>query len=217
MVRVRRPREASGVATMPRTAFATTAVAVAVLACAWSTRAEAYPQWQLSSGAARCNSCHFAPGGGGLPTTYGREAVGEELSTFSGDGALLHGTAKVPSWLAVGGDLRGALVAQGVQDPNGATLAAFPMQADAEARVAYRAFSLYGTLGLLGQVRGQDDIVPSDSYQPSAASRLISREHWLMWQPSAQGAYARAGRFFAPFGLRLAEHFTYVRRELGFN
>src|SRR5581483_4040637 len=121
MVRVRRPREASGVATMPRTAFATTAVAVAVLACAWSTRAEAYPQWQLSSGAARCNSCHFAPGGGGLPTTYGREAVGEELSTFSGDGALLHGTAKVPSWLAVGGDLRGALVAQGVQDPNGAT------------------------------------------------------------------------------------------------
>src|SRR5262249_23109692 len=33
----------------------------------------------------------------------------------------------------------------------------------------------------------------------------------------ATGWYARAGRFFAPFGLRLVEHTAYVRRWLGFN
>src|SRR3954469_9875180 len=118
----RRPTRASNVAATPTASPAKVAAAAVVAAAlaagisAWPARAEAYPQWQLSSGAARCNTCHFAPAGGGLPTTYGRDAVGEELSTFSGDGSLLHGTATVPTWLAVGGDLRGAVVAQGVQD-----------------------------------------------------------------------------------------------------
>jgi hypothetical protein len=49
------------------------------------------------------------------------------------------------------------------------------------------------------------------------ASRLISREHYVMWREGATGWYARAGRFFAPFGLRLVEHITYVRRFLGFD
>ena len=40
------------------------------------------------------------------------------------------------------------------------------------------------------------------------AGRFISREHYLMYRPEAMGIYARVGRFFAPFGLRLAEHYT---------
>ena len=42
---------------------------------AWSIgegTARAYPQWQLSTGAARCNQCHFAPAGGGLINSYGQ-------------------------------------------------------------------------------------------------------------------------------------------------
>jgi hypothetical protein len=184
----------------------------------WAAPARAYPQWQLSSGAVRCNQCHFAPAGGGLPNSYGRDFVGQDLSTFGGDGALLHGAVKLPSWLSLGGDFRGAFVAEGVQDPSGPTVAAFPMQADVEGRVSFlHDFSFYGVLGLRGEVRGDDDIVPADNYQPVSTSRLISREHWLMWQPESQGFYARAGRFFAPFGLRLAEHITYIRRDLGFD
>ncbi len=191
---------------------------LAAAVTAWPGRALAYPQWQLSSGATRCNQCHFAPGGGGLPNGYGRMENGDELSTFEGDGLLLHGKARLPSWLALGADLRGAIVSQDVQDPSGPTLAAFPMQADAEARVAVGAFSLYVTAGLRGQVRSDSDtMVPSQSFQPVSTSELISREHWLMWQPDPVGYYARAGRFFAPFGLRLAEHLTYIRRDLGFN
>jgi hypothetical protein len=46
---------------------------------------------------------------------------------------------------------------------------------------------------------------------------MMSREHYLMWRPSATGAYVRAGRFAAPYGLRLVEHIYYVRRYTGFN
>jgi hypothetical protein len=179
--------------------------------------ARAYPQWQLSTGAARCNQCHYAPAGGGLLTSYGRDAAGEELSSFGGNGELLHGAVPLPGWLALGGDLRGAFVVNDVQDPKGPTVAAFPMQADASARVAvpFAGLSLNGTIGLRGQVRDPDILVPIQNYQPVSTSQLISREHYLMLQPQALGPYLRLGRFFAPFGLRLAEHTLYIRRDLG--
>ena len=181
--------------------------------------AAAYPQWQFSSGVTRCNVCHYAPAGGGLPTGYGRDATGDELSTFKGEGAFLYGAVSLPSWLAIGGDFRGAYAANDVQEPNGASQAFFPMQADLEVRVAPGlGFSAYATGGMRGQVRPNEDIVPFQNYQPIDDSRFISREHWVMWQQQGgRGWYTRAGRFFAPFGLRLAEHITYVRRDLGFN
>src|SRR5262245_31229376 len=114
--------------------LAASAALFAVMAATEGT-AVAYPQWQLSSGSARCNECHYAPGGGGLITSYGRDAIGSELSTFEGNGAFLHGKVTPPPWLVVGADLRGAFVANGVQDPNGTTTSAFPMQADAAIRV----------------------------------------------------------------------------------
>lgn len=187
----------------------------------WSigeSTARAYPQWQLSTGATRCNQCHFAPAGGGLINSYGRDAVGEQLSTFGGNGAFLHGAVSLPSWLALGGDFRGAFVANDVQDPGGAQIAVFPMQADLEARVALPAgFSIEAVGGLRGQVRSPDEVVPLQNYQPVSTSQLVSREHYLMWEPEALGPYLRVGRFFAPFGLRMAEHILYVNRDLGFD
>jgi len=50
-----------------------------------------------------------------------------------------------------------------------------------------------------------------------ALDSFISREHYLMWRPSATGPYVRAGRFFPVYGLRLVEHPFYVRRYTGFN
>jgi hypothetical protein len=104
-----------------------------------------------------------------------------------------------------------------VQDPSGPTYAAFPMQADAYARVAPGGgVSIYATGGFRGQIRDPGAIVPDQNYQPISTSQLISREHWVMFQPEIIGPYARAGRFYAPFGLRL-DHITYVRRDLGFD
>jgi hypothetical protein len=199
--------------------LAAVALAGALLAGFCPTRAWAYPQWQLSTGAARCNQCHYAPAGGGLLTSYGRDAAGEQLATFGGNGALLHGAVALPSWLALGADLRGAFVDNDVQDPGGPTVAVFPMQADASARVALpgTGLSVAGTIGLRGQVREPDVLVPQQNYQPISTSQLISREHYLMFQPEVIGTYLRVGRFFAPFGLRMAEHNLYVRRDLGFD
>jgi hypothetical protein len=180
--------------------------------------AHAYPHWQLSTGATRCNQCHFAPAGGGLLSDYGRYMAGDELSSFGGDGAFLHGAVQLPSWLSLGGDLRGAVVAHDVQDPSGSTLAAFPMQADFSLRLALpKGISAAGTVGLRGQVRDPDLLVPIQNYQPVSTSQFISREHYLMAQSKESGYYVRAGRFFAPFGLRFAEHIFYVRRDLGFD
>ena len=188
------------------------------LALGAETSAFAYPQWQLSTGAARCNECHYAPGGGGLLTSYGRDAIGSELSTFEGDGNLLHGTVKPPAWLAAGGDFRGAFVANGVQDVDGLAYGAFPLQADVYARAALpKGISLSATLGLRGQARNPDAVAPPQDYQPGTASMLISREHYLMWQPQTVGPYLRLGRFYAPYGLRFAEHIFYIRRDLGFD
>ena len=181
-------------------------------------QAWAYPQWQFSSGVSRCSVCHYSPSGGGLINGYGRDASGEDLSTWKGEGAFLHGVLPMPAWLAIGGDLRGAYAAQDVSDIHGSKHAFFPMQADLQVRALLTdGISVYASGGLRGQVRPNADLVPLQNYQPISTSRLISREHWLMWQPAGQGWYARAGRFFAPFGLRLAEHVTYVRRDLGFN
>jgi hypothetical protein len=180
--------------------------------------AAAYPQWQLTTGSVRCNECHYAPGGGGLITSYGRDAVGDQLSTFEGDGNLLHGRVTPPRWLAVGADLRYAFVANGVQDSNGAMVATFPMQADATARVAIpRGFSVLATVGVRGITRDPDVDVTGQEFQPLSASRFVSREHYVMWQPEVQGHYVRLGRFYAPYGLRFLEHVLYVRRDLGFD
>lgn len=195
-----------------------TAAVVLLAAVVWQQPAAAYPQWQLASGATRCNQCHYAPAGGGLLTSYGRDAAGEELSTFGGDGALLHGAVRPPRWLAVGGDLRGAFVANGVQDPGGATVAAFPMQADLRVRVGFGGgVSLSATGGVRGQVRDAEAATPGTGYEPVSQSRLVSREHYLMWQPESVGPYLRAGRFYAPYGLRMSEHVLYVARDLGFD
>ena len=60
--------------------------AIAILVVAAERTAAAYPQWQLTSGAVRCNECHYGPGGGGLINSYGRDAIGDQLSTLGGDG-----------------------------------------------------------------------------------------------------------------------------------
>lgn len=216
-----RPRPSGSIAAIAISHWWRRAALVASVVAAWvagggERAAEAYPQWQLAAGAIRCSQCHYAPAGGGLLTSYGRDAAGE-LATFGGNGAFLHGVP-LPPRVAFGGDFRGALVAEEVQDPRGTTVAAFPMQADLIARVALPAgFSILATGGLRGRVRDPDDPFPNDSLHPVSTSLLVSREHWAMWQPETLGPYVRAGRFFAPFGLRMAEHILYVRRDLGFN
>jgi hypothetical protein len=190
-------------------------LAAALLLCAAPRMAAAYPQWQFSSGTSRCNQCHFAPAGGGLITGYARDANGEELSTWQGNGGFLHGAVDLPNWLALGLDARGVILRHEAGNP--AITAVFPMQLDAYGRVAVDNFSLYATIGYRGQARGARSPVGADNAEPASGDSLISREHYIMWREGAIGPYVRAGRFRVPFGLRLVEHTTYIRRDSGDN
>jgi hypothetical protein len=183
--------------------------------------AAAYPQFQLSSGSARCSQCHISPTGGGLLTQWGTAESGDTL-TPGGDGRFLHGLVTLPEWLQLGGDFRVAALANDVGSTDGTEFAAFPMQADVGAAIKSGALRLVGYLGARGRVRSgaptSTDSSGSMVESPSLASYFISREHYVMYQPDeAAGIYVRAGRFAAPYGLRLADHTAYVRRYLGYN
>jgi len=178
----------------------TSLAAVVVVALALATgRADAYPELQFSTGATRCSECHLSPVGGGLLSEYGREEAGDTISG-GGDGRLLHGLVDPPSWLAIGGDLRlGALARRS----RGSEAAVFPMQADVYARVGAKGLTVEGTFGVLAAIRDPEPI----------GQRLGSREHYVQYE--AEHWYARAGRFYPAFGLRLPDHTAYVRRFTG--
>jgi hypothetical protein len=197
---------------------ATLGLAVTLVVLLTSGRAQAYPQWQFSSGTGRCAQCHFSPSGGGIVTNYARDAVGEDLSSFEGDGAFAHGAIDLPKAVALQFDGRYAALYHDVGEASGAHKLFFPMQADLSLRLGLTdAISFVGVAGYRGQARGYDQPLGQGAAQPQGGSLFISREHYLMWRPAAMGTYVRAGRFFAPFGLRLAEHNTYVRRDTGYN
>lgn len=173
--------------------------------------AQAYPQFQFSSGTSRCAQCHYSPAGYGLLTSWGRDESGDTISR-GGDGAFLHGIWTPPDWLALGGDLRLAALRNHVGGAGAPESAVFPMQAELYARAAFgdSGVSLYVAAGARSATRTEQTGGTVHVVAP------ISREHYLMWKPSATGAYARVGRFYAPFGLRMAEHIYYVRRFTGF-
>jgi hypothetical protein len=177
--------------------------------------AQAYPQFQFTSGTTRCSQCHYSPDGGGLITSWGRDESGDTIS-LGGDGAFLHGLWEPPSWLALGADVR--VVAPLVNAPGGPkspTISVFPMQSDVYARFAFGdQVSLYLQGGVRGDVGFEETF---SSRIDSATARLISNDHYLMWRPSATGPYVRAGRFYATYGLRFVEHIFFVQRYTGFD
>jgi hypothetical protein len=179
--------------------------ALVALVCAPAV-ADAYPHFQLSTGAKRCNQCHIAPAGGGLLNGWGREQAGDEIS-LGGDGALLHGAWEPPDMLSLGADVRAAFL---VNDGGGdaAETAVFPMQVDLYGALRVGPITASVALGMRGQARDDEGQEP--------LSFLVSREHYVMWRPKPDGPYARAGRFFAPYGLRPVEHPLWIRKYGGF-
>jgi hypothetical protein len=177
-------------------------------------RAAAYPQFQFSTGTTRCNQCHYSPAGGGLITSWGRDQAGDPIS-LGGDGSFAHGLLTLPTWLALGADLRLAAIRNDVGGPESPEYAVFPMQADLYSRIAFGdQVSLY----IEGGVRGDTGRNESTASQfDSVTERFISNEHYLMWRQGGIGPYVRFGRFFAPFGLRFVEHIFYVQRYTGYD
>jgi hypothetical protein len=68
-------------------------------------------------------------------------------------------------------------------------------------------FAFAFTAGLRGVAR--------DEQAPVYLERLASREHYLAYTRDTM--QLRVGRFFPVFGLRVTDHTSYVRRNMGFN
>jgi hypothetical protein len=178
-------------------------VAIILLVLA-SPRAGAYPQFQLSRDQT-CSGCHLSPSGGGLLGENGYN-VAEGISQFGTAPEFMYGKLPMPSWLAVGGDLRGALAY--IHTPDDVETG-FPMQADLYVHATYKGFSLQ----LTGGVRPAQWILHNGT--PGVLDQLWSREHYVMWQQNeggSDGLYVRVGRFMPVFGLRFVEHVDYTRR-----
>jgi len=177
--------------------------ACALIVLCTADRAYAYPQYQLSHDVT-CTGCHLSPAGGGLLNENGL-TVAENESWKGGKPEFLNGKVELPSWLQLGGDLRGAAgaVNNGVMGGAG-----YPMQAEVYVTAGAKGFTVNATGGLRR---------PNE--EAGAIHVLWSREHYLMWQqnPGAnEGLYVRAGRFMPVFGLRLAEHIAYTQRFGGY-
>ncbi|MBK9037166.1 MAG: hypothetical protein IPL61_38965 [Myxococcales bacterium] len=185
---------------------------IAAVVAVGAGRARAYPHYQFASDTGSCRECHLAPAGGGLLTDWGHGELGDTLA-MGGDGAALHG-APLPGWLALGGDVRLAgLVEDGGAE--GARLAIFPMQLELATRVTTAGVSITATLGARAAARSAS-ARPDDAAGGFHGLAAISREHYLAYQPTSGAWMVRAGRFAAPFGLRLADHTAFVRRHLGY-
>jgi len=175
-----------------------TVVAAAIGVC--SGTAAAYPQYQMSRDQT-CTGCHISPAGGGLLRENGL-AVAESTSQWGTAPEFFYGKVPTPSWLVLGGDLRGAM---GYVKTPEELLAGFPMQIEAYGHATLPGgFSLYVDAGARESEVGKE-----------GSTHAWSREHFLMWQQKpgdTTGLFLRAGRFMPVFGLRIAEHPTYIRK-----
>jgi hypothetical protein len=161
--------------------------------------AAAYPQLQLSHDQT-CTGCHLSPAGGNLLNENGL-AVAESMSQFGTAPEFLNGKLGTPKWLTLGGDLRGQ--AGYIQSPT-KVLTAFPMQIEGYASAIFGKFTVHANVGMRPAEVGN-----------RLATFVFSREHYVMWQQKpgeGNGLYVRLGRFMPVYGLRLAEHTTYIRR-----
>ena len=182
---------------------------IVIAALAWTGRADAYPQFQLVKDQT-CWGCHISPSGGGLLNENGLNTA-EAISQFGTAPEFFYGKISTPGWLQLGGDLRG--MAGYIQTPE-KSLIAFPMQAEIYANARFGDFTVHVNGGLRP---GETDTPAGPTNQKIPYTYAMSREHYVMWQTAADGGelFLRAGRFMPVFGLRLAEHDTYIRRYGG--
>jgi hypothetical protein len=181
----------------------------------WSARVLAYPQYQISHDDT-CTSCHLSPAGGGLLSENGR-IVAESFSQWGTSPEFINGVFDLPSWLALGGDLRWAA---GVDHrrPSSTPFVTFPMQAELYGAATFNAISLHVTAGARDPKCDLSSPPTSQGCASDYSTLYASREHWLQWQQKpgeTTGLFVRAGRFMPVYGLRYVEHPAYTRQYGG--
>ncbi len=163
-----------------------------------------------------CRACHINPSGGGMRNEHGRQFAQETLifpkweseKKKEGHGHGRHGGhteheekkaedggIAFNRFLSVGGDFRFTYLHAQKESPSRFKDTFFPMQMD-----IYLLFHPHPRLSLFYQdgIRG-------------------SREAFGLGQFANDTAHLKIGRFLPPFGLKLDDHTSFIRKELGFD
>lgn len=195
------------------------AALVVLASLAPAKTAHAYA-WMVRHGEMQCANCHADPSGGELLTKYGRlegyellrmkyerSPAGQEAGpATSPKTGFLWGLWDTPSWLLLGGSLRGAAFAQG-------DFRVFPMQLDLYGQIKLGRFRMGGSLGA-AKVRQNSPNAREAFVTANQGNELnlVSRTHWLALDLGKASEWTlRAGRLNLPFGVRVSEHYLWVR------
>ena len=177
----------------------------------WS--AQAYP-WMIRHGYASCAACHADPSGSGLLTPYGRAqselllaaTYGKTKEDVSPSTNFLFGAVPLPDWLNLGLSFRGGALVNKVPSA-AAAVRPLQMASDLRGLATLGQFRVGASVGFAARRARLAALTSSET------NNLVSREHWLGWANEEGTVFARAGRVNLPFGLRNAEHVTWVRER----
>ena len=176
--------------------------AVFLVVIGQSFEAQAFPQF-AGDGYFSCTSCHVSSSGGDALTPYGRSFAEEKLTTwsFEGEGKPLHGSVNIPEWLLVGGHVR--LIQVHYEDSKISQGNFFVMQRELDLGYAGEALKLYVTVANERDEAGE--------YDP----KTITTPKWLLRYDLFEKFSFRAGKTAPKFGLNIADHNAYIRRNIG--
>jgi hypothetical protein len=144
-------------------------------------------------GYGNCATCHYNVAGGGILTDYGRQLSRELLSTWGGEqeARFAYG-ARLPSWLALGGDVASLVAEERLR----------LVKADFEAAVLGGRWLAVASVG-----RGSDAT-------NTMGRDWISRRHYLQFQATPTLSL-RAGRFLPNYGVWNGDASVATRAGLG--
>ena len=151
-------------------------------------------------GYGNCVTCHYNVAGGGVLTPYGRQLSRELLSTWGSEeeAEFAYGTAWLPDWLALGGDIE--YVAASGKSGEPVRL----LQADMEAAATRGPLLAVATAGRDTDASGM------------AGTGWISRRHYLQVSATSSLSF-RAGRFLPNYGVWNGDPLVATRKGLGWD
>ena len=144
----------------------------------------------------KCSSCHVNPTGGGKRNNFGA-VFGQTALSANPPPALW--SQNPDNRFSFGADLRGNALATDI--PNQSNQLAFEL----EEALLYAEISL---------IKDRISLYLDQNVSPGAA---FSREAYGLFKIAGGKYYAKAGRFFLPYGFRLEDDTAFIRQATGFN
>lgn len=172
---------------------------LAMMMCALATtRAFAEPYIAVQQGLA-CAQCHVNPTGGGARNALGNAMAQSQLAARPLPEGAPAWNGSFNPWVAAGADLRAAANWQRTAGSSARSNLGF------EQLRAYLAVS----------------VIPEHLVfyvdEQLAPDNAVNREAWVLYRTSSSHGYAKAGRMYLPFGLRLQDQQAYTRQLAGIN